>query len=582
MVRTKNPKWYHWDASKGKWIAQVKNVRLGSFESHEEAALAVQKHLINEGNMMQHATAGPSVPQEISPGIVERRDHMARKKAATKKSTGEAAVYIYKLRDAIYFISTLINPPSTKKIVTGNLTNLVAYAKGEPNYMTLTQEELKEKYIEEDLVPIFTNYDGVVEIIEGSDGIRSKRDGGEIAIDTKKQYYVAINYLFTRAPGHMKVDADLVKKYKEKIKEWHGYSNDQRRQNKPKRGNAEHPDFTWEIIQRGYDGFLDARAFTNTEKGRRDLKAAALVGLYVIQRPRRVEDWFLLEYHSKLPSENDRKGKNILHIEGETATIYLDKFKTRWRTVNNKTKEVLKTYVKTLNPRMSSVLRDYIQKCGIKDNSRRTAAEKRLGTTFYVFPKVEDVSLPYAKANSLGDYLSEALKKIFGKAGLSANTIRHSFNTYLAEHISEFTDSQLIEIAEDLGDTMRDLPTNLRYRVAKDNADMSKTEIFGALNDDDYAQGVMLANAEDVGENQSVGNDTSPAQQDDDDDEVQSPPMPPARIGRPTAEIADAGIATLLHKMAELESQRTQIYVELLGRLLTSVAKLSGRTASDP
>jgi hypothetical protein len=374
------------------------------------------------------------------------------------------------------------------------------------------------------------------------------------------------------------LDADLIKKYREKIKEWHSYSNERRRLNRPKRGNLEHPDATWEFFQRGYEEYLDSTPFTNTEKGRQDLKAAALVGFYTIQRPRRVEDWFLLEYHTRLPVEADRESKNILHIEGETSTIYLDKFKTRWRTVNNKKKEVLPTYVNVLNPRLTSLLKDYIVKLGIKDNSKRTAADKRAGVTFYVFPKADDVTQPYAKANNLGDYLSTALFRIFKKRHLSANSIRHAFNTYLAEHIGEFTDSQLIEIANDLGDTMHDMPTNLRYRIAKDNEGMTKTEIFGALQDDEYARGVLIANAQGVDENASVGNGFTQAAAgggDDEDDEVQSPPVRDPRAAN-TAPVTTAGsTAILLQRLAEIEAERTQLYMLLIGRVLDAIQ--SGR-----
>jgi hypothetical protein len=51
--------------------------------------------------------------------------------------------------------------------------------------------------------------------------------------------------------------------------------------------------------------FLDTHSFTNTKKGRTDLKMAVLVGFYILQRPRRVQDYATLQYYSKLPSEAD-------------------------------------------------------------------------------------------------------------------------------------------------------------------------------------------------------------------------------------------------------------------------------------
>jgi hypothetical protein len=260
---------------------------------------------------------------------------MPPKRKSVKKANASQRDTKYTLGDAVKHVNSLKNPQSTKQIVIRNLTTIVANYKKDPEYARLTADELYEKYNHEDLVPLVKDFEGLTDLIENG-GIRNKLNGGELAIDTKKQYYVAISYLFIKGPGRLELDADLIKKYREKIKEWHSYSNERRRLKRPKRGNLEHPDATWEFFQRGYEEYLDSTPFTNTEKGRRDLKAAALVGFYTIQRPRRVEDWFLLEYHTRLPVEADREGKNILHIEGETSTIYLDKFKTRWRTVNNK------------------------------------------------------------------------------------------------------------------------------------------------------------------------------------------------------------------------------------------------------
>jgi hypothetical protein len=70
----------------------------------------------------------------------------------------------------------------------------------------------------------------------------------------------------------------------------------------------------------------------------------------------------------------------------------------------------------------------------------------------------------------------------------------------LSEHLKEFTDAQLREIAIDVGDTPRDLPTNLRYRTARqENVGMTKTDIQGMLEDDEYAKGLALAATEEEG-----------------------------------------------------------------------------------
>jgi hypothetical protein len=48
--------------------------------------------------------------------------------------------------------------------------------------------------------------------------------------------------------------------------------------------------------------------------------------------------------------------KNILHINGDVATIYIDAFKTRWKTdKKGSRKEVLPRYIKTLHPKLTSL-----------------------------------------------------------------------------------------------------------------------------------------------------------------------------------------------------------------------------------
>lgn len=416
----------------------------------------------------------------------------------------------YTLKEAIDFLKSLNNSPNTISMYTRNLINFVANVNAEPNYRMMTTNELFEKYQESDLVPILKDFDHTSNVIENE--ILNKDSGQPLANDTKKQYYNAIRILMVDAPGHLELEKETKQFYQEKVKYFDELSNQKRRQNIPTRANAKHPDLTYPVMQKMYNDFITTHAFTNTEKGRKDLKTAVVAGFYILQRPRRVEDWHKLMWYSKLPSEEERKGKNIVHIEKDTATIYIDKFKTRTRTKNNKTKELLGTYIKELNPKLASLLRDYVKKAGIRDMAKITRDEKRDGTEFYIYHLVDKPDQTYKTAGGLGDIVETAFHQVFGRKKVTANTIRHAFNQWIADHINEYTDEQLREIAIDVGDTPKDLPTNLRYRMARqENVGMTKTEIQGMLEDDYYAQQLAQAGAEeegsvagDVGEARSV------------------------------------------------------------------------------
>jgi hypothetical protein len=289
----------------------------------------------------------------------------------------------FTLQQAVDFINSLKNRQRTKNGYIRQLTNLVANAEEDPLYSGKKSAELLQSHLAVDLVPILKDFEVTSDLIENK--IKSKKDGGELANDTKKQYYAAIRILMTqKAAGHLELGKELMEQYQAKVQEFDDLSNQKRRQNIPIRGNLENLDLTFEVMLKLYQDFTDTDAFTNTEKGRKDLKYAILVGLFVLQRPRRV-DWHQLMWHSKLLTEEERKGKNIVHIEKDQATIHIDRFKTRTKTTNNKTKELLPTYIKVLNPKLTSLLKDYIKKMNIRDMSKLTRDEKRQNTEFYIF-----------------------------------------------------------------------------------------------------------------------------------------------------------------------------------------------------
>jgi uncharacterized membrane-anchored protein YhcB (DUF1043 family) len=396
-------KGYSYDQSKDRFVCRFmingKRTQIGSFKLETDAQECVNKY------------------------VDENKDTMPPKKV--KVTTSKT------LKSCVEFYNSLLNPESTKSNWKRSLIGLVANTKRGELDDTLLNNELGEKYEDVDMIPIITDFDKVVETV---DGIKSKRNGNGIATDTKKQYYAAVYALFSKKAKNIVVEKELKDKYMDKIKELEAMSNDKRKMNEPQRGNLLYPEMTWEKFREDLDKYSDTNSFGKTKIGIERLRRACIVSMFVMLRTRRVEDYELLQYYSKLPTEEGMKGKNILHVEKGKATIYLDVFKTRWRVKNQMKKELLPRYIKELPPRLTELLIDYIKKAGIKDNSKRTKQEIKDDVKWYVFHvESKDQTVKYQKIG-FSTTISAAMNKVYDKKDMSVNTIRHSFNTWLVDH----------------------------------------------------------------------------------------------------------------------------------------------------
>ena len=257
---------------------------------------------------------------------------------------------IFTLKEGIDYINTLKNADNSKKNWIDALTTLVHYneAKETAFNATTTKKEQAEQYADINIAPIINDFDKVVEIVETK--ILSSRSRTNIALDTQKQYYLAIVRL-TQKGSILQLTKEIKGKYNDKLQDVEQLSNKLRNTNEPKRGNKENPDFLWTTAIKEYEDFFTTHSFTNTGKGRKDLRAAAVAGMYVCQRPRRVQDYALLQYYSKKPTDRENEGKNILYADGDKLFLSIDVFKTRWRVSGASTtkKELLPRYVKEVN-----------------------------------------------------------------------------------------------------------------------------------------------------------------------------------------------------------------------------------------
>lgn len=518
------PKHYYWDSTKLRYIARIivggKTIKhLGSFKKELDADNAVKKYIQDNIIVM------PTRP--------------------TRKHTTK-----YTLRNALDFFESLNNATGSKKNWQRSMTVLTAYfsAFNDPN---ATTQEMAQELEDVDILPMLKDFDATCDLVENK--IKNRKDGQDIAIDTKKQYFIALSMLFStrNTTNGVVASKELADKYSKKANEYQELSHKNRDTRRGGiRGNALHPDLTWTDVQTKYQEFVTTADFRNNTKGLANLRRAVVVGLYVLRRPRRVTDYELLQFYSVKPSEAEMKGKNIIVVEDDSATLYIDVFKTRTVVRHNKEKELLPRYEAVITGQLLDLIRDYILKAGIQDMSKRTLPQKRANEQFYMFHKETGSQKDKYAQGGFSDAISKYMKVVFGLDGLSVNTMRHCFADWLQIHLKEYDNAQLKEIAVDVGDTPKSLPTNLGgYRMPRvENEGMDKTEIEGMLHENDYAEKLHIHGKE-GGDEVSVGNV---------EDEVMSP-----KAREPMTEIDSGNNEDLLKLLADLEVQKMKILLKL-------------------
>jgi hypothetical protein len=450
----------------------------------------------------------------------------------TRKQSKDETMNTFSLQQAHNYINSLANAANSKLNWVNALTTLINFNESGLNiYETdMNKNELYEKYKDVDISPLVSDFDKVQKIVD--DKLLSSVSKQPIAIDTKKQTYLAIIRL-TQKRSPLQIEKSIREKYVDKLSEIESESNKQRNKNEPKRAVLTYPDFSWQDAESELKQYITSQSFTNTQKGRKALRIACIVSLYVIQRPRRSQDYMLLQWFSRKPTEAEAKDRNILYTEKGKMYFSLDVFKTRYRTVGNakEKKQQLPRYIKEVNTYLASLLKDYIKKWGIKDMSKLTADEKKKNTQYYIF-HLETGNQEQKYDGGFSKYVSSCSEKVFnGRKNITPNTYRHLYNTYIADNLNEFNDNQLQEISIDVGDTPKNMASNLRYRHQNQvNADIEKTQIEGlirykkdaidAMNIQNEEEGSVGDIQEAIPKDKEVNKDSQFV---DDVDEIQSP-----------------------------------------------------------
>ena len=393
------------------------------------------------------------------------------------------------LKQAIEYIDKSELADNTKEVYRRNITDLVFFAHGGFNSNdeithAMTNKELQAHYDDENIAPLLTDFDKTVDIIQNK-RVNRKTPGKPLSINTTKGYYLAIIHL-ARKGGCLNLPADTLKKYEDKHNTQKASSKAARDKSALRPFNIKYPDVNWDWLQRAFSEWLKKTPFTNTTTGRSSLRTACLMGLYMEIIPRRVQDYYTLQYYSKLPSEQEMKGRNILLLNRDTARLYLDDFKTRLLARKRGTKErkeVLPTFVKDLPPVLASRFRDYVSKAELVDNAGKPKPKKP--TYIFHIENAEQSDLYAEKGFSA--QVSKAIKRVFKLEG-TVNDIRHEWQNWIGSNLQVFTQEDLQQMAYEFGDKSRD--TSLGYRTIK-NIAPTKTEKVALVRE--YGEAVQMA-----------------------------------------------------------------------------------------
>lgn len=405
--------------------------------------------------------------QEIK-NIIENKETIMPPKKVVKKVNPNQNV---SLEIVLKKMKELPNPQTTISIWYNNIINLVNFSLEEriKDKKEVVAEQLKDFNVFE----LLMDFDKVANIIKNK--IVNTTNNQPIAEETKKQYWFGILSVIGEN-GSIQLPEDIVKKYTQAKTDAEIISQQSRKYLVPKGIRISNPDVFWDDIVEKYEKFLKDTPFTNTEKGRRELRYAIAIGLYVLQAPRRVNDYSNLKWYSKLPSEKVRQDNNIIVINGDNATFYIDDFKIRHTTKKGKKKEVLPTYIKEVNATLLDLIKKHIKFNQIPDMTK----EKEDHFIFFKENGTKDGIDP--------GYMSKLVKtagKYIFQLDITATDYRHLYSHYInVKHPNEFNIKHLDQIAIDVGDKHRS--TQYAYRDANlQNINKTPAEIQEALKEKD-------------------------------------------------------------------------------------------------
>ena len=440
--------------------------------------------------------------------------YIPKKKVAAPVVTRKSK---FNLAKCVESINMLPNLPGSLKIYVNAITSFAVFAQPNPeDFEGVSQEEARERLKDFDIGSLIRDYEKTCDIIDNK--VKSRKDGDEISPWTKEKMYEVIQKLIGNKAGQ--IDPGKNKKLKEnylkKNKDYDNLGKDVQRKNEAKGGNAKNPEVTWEILEERWNRYVDTQPMGNDNTGKQRLRNAVIVGLYIAQRPRRLEDYNSLQLYPSMPKKYPDQ-VNMLVMGKDSGMLHIDHFKIRKTTSGSKLKERLKRYDKALNPKLFHLFKKYIQFFGIDASKHENVFFRLRQNSFEEDCRLRDPLYEISDASKKKEYkdlgfgtaITAAAKHVLGVSGWSCNSFRHAFDTFISQHRSEYNQEQLREISVDVGDTPKDPASNEMYRVVDPaNRDKTPTEIQGDIMDRLRAREVANLEAEEEG---SVGEVEQPA-----------------------------------------------------------------------
>jgi hypothetical protein len=416
----------------------------------------------------------PQPPSKPSP-LPKKQTPKTSPKNQIQKVISNPKSVVFSLRDAYVYFDTLKLDDSTKE-----------------NY----KERIRficEDFDTDDLNVIFGNPDKVIENIRQMKWRNNPNK--TISLETQKAYLIAVRVL-TQRGAIPSVDVEKRKVYQKAMLDKAKETGEIRGKNLRKSNLKDHPNLKYEDLIEKRNEF-DGSAYMTLN----NLKALLIVSLYTLLRPRRLE-YRLLQYYSKEPTIE--KEKCYLVSNKNRTTLKLNEFKTR----TYKQHDFLPMYVKDLPPKLVSLFKLWIKKNKLKDGD-------------YIF---KNTNGDMYESDAFSKQVGQAFQKVCG-AKVLVNDLRHLYITFLADHIQDYNNNDLKQIAISVGDYS--ILTALNYRLTqRENEDDTITQIQHKHLEKKKQQIQAIVDAEEEGSVQGGGENVDMNDVElsvDDEEEISSP-----------------------------------------------------------
>ena len=328
----------------------------------------------------------------------------------------------------------------------------------------------KEVKDDQDIKPMLYDTKKVIDIIEG---ITNQRDESkEVGVSTIKHYYFAC--VVATQPAYKDIMASPIanekvsSEYKVHRDKYQDKETAAKDTNKPKGAVEMYPELNWTEVQKIYADYVKSNMHTKN-----NLRNMVFAGFYLLEVPRRVEDYELLKLSLGKPPKEPLQDQNILYLEKRKATISIAK----WKSSERKGKRINKVFVRTLSNELFVLVKKYVEAWDMSEGDHifcQKLPDKKVDTET---GNLKAFYKPYSRGK-LTDALKDVFYVIYKREKITANSFRHWFKVDFLDKYSSYNDQIRKDIMERMGDTPSNIPTAMQYAVQnQENAGLSYEEI---------------------------------------------------------------------------------------------------------